>query len=101
MSLSWVRSDQLYQTFFNINIDEDDIDSDLLYAGTADHIFMVPAKNTPYLTRPWDDDMCDMTGTNVKFNIADITKPDAIPAVNDFFFPKFTNAHIITFDHLL
>jgi hypothetical protein len=33
---------------------------------------------------------------NIKFNVYNITKPNAVPAIYDFLFPKFANAHRIT-----
>jgi hypothetical protein len=64
--------------------------------GAADDIFMVAAENTPDLTGTRNYNMCDMTSTDVKFNITDITKSYTIPAVDDFLITKFTNSHIIT-----
>jgi hypothetical protein len=58
---------------------------------------VVPAENAPYLTRAGNNDMSDMTGTDIEFDITDITQPHAIPAVDDFLFAKLAYTHIITF----
>jgi hypothetical protein len=91
-----MNSNTFYQTFFHIHIYQNDIYSNLLNAAAVDYIFMVSAKNTPDFTRTGYNNMCNMSGTDIKFNITDITKPAAVPAVNDFFISKLTNAHIIT-----
>ena len=65
------------------------------------HIFMISAQNTPYFTWARHYNMRNTPTMNIKFNVNDITKPNAVPAINDFLFPQFANAHRITLNHLI
>jgi peroxiredoxin len=84
------------QTFFSIHIDQYNVDTDLFDTAAVDYIFLVPAENAPYFTWTRYDDMCDLPGADIKFDITYITKTFTIPDIYNFFFPKLTNAHIIT-----
>jgi hypothetical protein len=57
---------------------------------------MIPAKNTPYFTGTGNNDMRNMAGADIEFDITYITQPFAISTIYNFLFPKLTNAHIIT-----
>jgi hypothetical protein len=94
--LSFVPLNAFYKTFFDINIHKDNIDTDLLDIAAVDDIFVVPAENAPYLTGTGNNDMSDMAGADIKFDIADVAQPHAIPAIDDFFIPKLAYTHIIT-----
>jgi hypothetical protein len=48
---------------------------------------VVPAENPPYLTGTGYDDVGNLTGADIEFNITDIAETYTIPAVNNFFFP--------------
>ena len=43
--------------------------------------------------------MCNHTGAYIEFNITDKAQSYTVSTINDFFFAKLTNAHIIT--HIL
>lgn len=63
---------QFHQAFFYIYVHQDDVNSDLFDITAADHILMVPAKNTPYLTGAGYNNMCYMAGADIELNITDI-----------------------------
>jgi predicted naringenin-chalcone synthase len=68
----------------------------LFDAAYADYIFMVPAENTPDFAGTGYNNMSNMAGADIEFNITDITESLAVPAVDDFLLPKLTDAHSIT-----
>jgi hypothetical protein len=84
------------QAFLDIHINQNNINTNLLDAVATDDVFMVSAKDSPDFTRTWDNDVCYHTGAYIEINIADKAQPYTVPAINDFFFSKLTNAHIIT-----
>jgi hypothetical protein len=90
------ESDTFYETFFCVHINQYNIDTNLFNAAAADDIFVVSTQYSPHFARTWDNNMCNLTVTNIKHNVADIAKALAVPAINHFFFSKLTNSHIIT-----
>jgi hypothetical protein len=82
-----------YQTFFNININKDNINTNLFDITAVDDIFVVPAKNSPDLAWTGHDNMSDVACADIEFDIADIAQPHTIPAIDDFFITKLTYTH--------
>jgi hypothetical protein len=58
----------------------------LLNIAAVNDIFMITSQYSPNLTGTRNYDMRDMAGADIEFNIADIAKTSAVPAVDYFFF---------------
>lgn len=76
--------------FFRIlqlgNFDQNNIVSNLLYVAEGDHIFLFPSEDPTEASRSGDDQMCDTSGTLVKFDVTDISQSFTVTDIDDFFF---------------
>ena len=85
-----MKSSAFFPAVLFLDIDEDDIASDLDDAPPRDHVLDIAAEKPAQASRPWDDDGEHAAGTAVDLQIRDTAKGTAGTNINDLLLPQCT-----------
>ena len=88
-----MKSSAFFPAVLFLDIDEDDIASDLDDAPPRDHVLEIAAEKPAQASRPWDDDGEHAAGTAVDLQIRDTAKGAAGADIDDFLLSQRTQAY--------